>query len=65
MSNDSKNHQLAKELWEQLGDIPVNDNGEIEEEFLHFEIGADTNEIWHYFEEEFNLSVADDLMFQA
>jgi len=53
----------AKELWSQLGDIPVNDDGEIETPFLNFEAGTDREEIWHWFEETFDLSVAEDLMY--
>jgi hypothetical protein len=52
----------AKDLWSKLGDIPVLENGEIEEEFLHFEIGTDRETIWDWFEFTFNLSVAKDLM---
>ena len=37
----AKKHKLAaaKELWEKLGNIPVNENDEIEEQFLDFPIG--------------------------
>jgi hypothetical protein len=52
----------AQQLWSELGDIPVNDDNEIEAAFLHFNAGDDTQEIWHWFESEFNLSVATDLM---
>lgn len=41
-----------KKLWEDLGDIPVNDDGEIEEKFLDFEVGIDREEIWYWFEEQ-------------
>ncbi len=51
-----------KKLWQQLGDIPINENEEIEEKFLHFDIGTSTQEIWHWFADEFDLSVAKDLM---
>lgn len=51
-----------KTLWEQLGDIPINDNDEIDEKFLDFPKGTDRFEIWHWFEETFNVSVAKDLM---
>lgn len=57
-----KTLEKAKELWEELGDIPVNDQEEIDEPFLDFEIGTDIYEIWHWFEETFNVSVAKDLM---
>ena len=49
----------AKEIWEKLGDIPVNDNGEIEEPFLEFEVGTDREDIWHWIEEEYDVRVYD------
>ncbi len=36
-----------EELWEMLGDIPTDDDEEIEEEYLHFPIGTYRYEIWH------------------
>lgn len=53
----------SKKLWEELGNIPINENEEIEERFLFFDIGTPREEIWHWFEDEFNLSVAEDLMY--
>lgn len=52
-------------LWDELGDIPCSeqDDQEIDEPFLHFEKGTDKYDIWNWFEEFFNLSVAEDLMF--
>lgn len=55
--------QEAKSLWAEFGDIPVNEDGDIEEAFLDFPVGTDQLEIWHWFEDEFNLSVAEDLMY--
>lgn len=52
-----------KKLWQQLGDIPINNNEEIEERFLHFNIGTDIYTVWHWFEENFDISVAEDLMY--
>jgi len=60
-----KNIEKAKKLWEELGDIHVNDNLEIEKAFLHFEMGTDCTDIWHWFEDEFDLSVAEDLMYNS
>ena len=60
--------EIAKKLWDELGDIPVNEDMELDEEFnpenydAVFEIGTDCEEVWHWFEETFNLSVAKDLM---
>jgi hypothetical protein len=54
-----------KALWADLGDVPVNDDGDIEEEWLGFPAGTDREEIWQWFEEEFGISVAEDLMYRT
>lgn len=51
-----------KYLWDMLGDIPIDDDECIEETFLNFPIGTYREEIWYWFEEVFNVSVAADLM---
>jgi hypothetical protein len=56
------NQYVYKKLWQKLGEIAVNEEDEIEDSFLHFEKGTDKQEIWHWFEEKFNISVAKDLM---
>jgi len=53
---------IAKFLWNKLGDVPSNDDGEIENPFLHFPSGTECEEVWHWFEETFELSVVVDLM---
>lgn len=53
----------AQKLWYDLGTIPVNENEEIDEVFLHFQIGTSIYLIWHWFEDTYNISVHDDLMF--
>lgn len=55
--------KAIEKIWNELGNIPIDEDECIEEEFLHFEIGTHRETIWHWFEEEFNLSVAEDLMF--
>jgi hypothetical protein len=55
--------EFARVLWKELGNIPVNDDNEIEQSFLHFEIGTDTDNIWQWFESNFDLSVATELMY--
>lgn len=47
-----KSMDELKTLWEKLGDTPVNDDGEIDEKFLDFDIGTDREEIWTWFEEQ-------------
>ena len=48
-------------LWDKLGNIPTDENGEIEEEFEHFDIGSDTTEIWSWFEWFFDIVLGDEL----
>lgn len=52
----------VKDLWKILGDIPVTDDGDIELQFLHFPVATDREEIWHWFENTFHISVYE-LMF--
>lgn len=64
----TKDYELAVSLWEDLGNIPIDGNDCIEEEFnaktvgVSFGIGTDRFDIWHWFEDTFNISVAVDLM---
>jgi hypothetical protein len=52
----------AKKLWAQFGDIPINDDCEIDAVWHGFDKGTQRTAIWHWFEKEFDLSVATDLM---
>lgn len=39
-------------MWEQLGDIPVNETGTlIEERFYNWKKGTEKVKIWHWFDE--------------
>jgi hypothetical protein len=61
-TDDYLTDNVARGLWDKLGNIPVNEDDEIDEPFLDFPKGTDKFEIWHWFEDTFNLSVAHDLM---
>lgn len=53
---------LAKGLWAVLGDVPTSLGGEwLDEPFLHFPKGTAVDDVWHWFEATFNVSVATDL----
>lgn len=55
--------EIAVCLWEKFGDIPMNpDTEEIEIAWNGFNPGTNREDIWHWFEETFNVSVAEDLM---
>lgn len=61
--------QTAQKIWEHFGDVPVDEDDNIDEDFeipeldVFFEKGTDKFEVWHWFEETFDISVAKDLMF--
>lgn len=49
----------VKDLWEEFGEVPMNpDTEEIEEPWKQFLPGTHREDIWHWFEEQFNISVA-------
>lgn len=63
------NLENATKVWDLLGDIPVNDNDDLDEDFnvvdynIIFKKGTDKFEVWHWVEEKFNISIAEELMF--
>jgi len=49
-------------LWDQLGDVPVTDDGEqLDAPFLHFPPGTQTLDVWHWFEAQNRLFVVGDV----
>ena len=50
------NHKI---LWNRLGDIPTNEDNEIEEPFLHFGVGTETTDIWIWFEWFFDIQLGE------
>ena len=61
---ERKNYYI-RDLWEDFGEVPMNpDTEEIEESWLDFTAGTHREEIWHWFEEQFDISIAKDLMGQ-
>ena len=51
-----------KELWERFSKVPVNNDDEIEENFLLFEAGTSKFDVWHWFDERCPNNLHDDLM---
>lgn len=50
----------VKDLWEEFGEVPMNpDTEEIEQPWKHFLLGTHREDIWHWFEEQFDISVAE------
>lgn len=56
----TEHYQVIKSLWQEFGDIPMNPETEcIECDWNGFSAGTHREEIWHWFEEEFNIRVYD------
>lgn len=50
----------VEELWETLEDVPMDIYTEcIDEPWLHFPKGTHREDIWHWFEDTFKISVAE------
>ncbi len=50
------------DVWNSLRDVPVEVDDCIDEEWRHFPIGTHKFDIWLWIEEEFDVSIAEDLM---
>jgi hypothetical protein len=57
-----RSKRKALEAWIELADVPVDEDDNTESEFKHFPVGTSKFDIWHWFEDEFDVSVAEDLM---
>ena len=53
----TKTVKLFSPIWASLGDVPIDSNGGLEEQWRHFPIGTPREEVWHWLEEEFNVSI--------
>ena len=53
------NIKQAFKVWGNLGNIPINNDDQIEQNFKHFEKGTDRFEIWFWIEETFDISIAE------
>lgn len=52
----------VERLWKTLEDVLVDEDERITRKWGYFEKGTHREEIWHWFEETFGISVGDDLM---
>jgi len=66
-----ENIEQAKEVWEQFGNICIDEDECIDTEFeatfgnddqVSFDKGTERFDIWHWVEERFGVSIAIDLM---
>lgn len=62
MNLNEEKKKEALRLWHSLEDVPINENEEIDTDWESFPKGTHRENIWHWFEEKFGISVAEDLM---
>lgn len=51
-----------QQLWQAFEEIPVNNDDEIEMDFLNFPKGTSKFDVWHWFDERCPHNLHDDLM---
>lgn len=51
------------QLWDRFSQVSVNENDEIEEDFLCFKKGTSKFDVWHWFDERCPNNLHDDLMY--
>lgn len=55
---DERDEELEA-LWEQLTDVPVDPETEkLEEPYLHFPVGTDKEDVWHWFDNRHSKGIA-------
>lgn len=60
---DNLEIEQLRKMWEEFGDIPIDNDECIESDFYHWPKGTDRYEIWHWFDERCPNNLHDDLMF--
>ncbi|PSV00589.1 hypothetical protein [Photobacterium kishitanii] len=55
---------VIKPMWRSFGNVPVTENMEIDEDWFMFSKGDDCTDIWRWFEQNFDVSVGDNLLYK-
>jgi hypothetical protein len=53
MQTEDFTQQELADMWIEFGNVPVNENEDIEVDFLWWPIGTDIMDIWHWFDDKF------------
>lgn len=51
------NDAMIESFWDNLTDIPIDEDECIEVEFLSFPVGTHREEVWHWFDEHHSKGV--------
>lgn len=63
IEKDDIEFNKLKEMWTKFGDIPIDEEEDIEEQFYCWNIGTNRYEIWNWFDKHCPNGLHDDLMF--
>lgn len=55
-------HKEARSVWKNLSEISVNENDEIETDFMKFKAGTSKFDIWKWIESFYDISVTEELI---
>lgn len=56
-----KTLQELNQLWRELGDIPISEDGVyLDQDFIHFKVGTEVEEVWRWFEGQNKLFIVGD-----
>lgn len=56
--NDDLDDKVLEYLWEEFGDVLIDDNECILDDFIGFKCGTHREEVWHWFDEHHSKGVS-------
>lgn len=59
-----RKRRSLQELWNRFSDIAINNDDEIENDFIQFEAGISGFEVWHWFDKRCTNNLHDDLLYK-
>ena len=57
-----KAKEVAMEVWGEFGNVIVDEDDNIEQGWRHFPAGTSKFDVWHWIEDKYDVSIAEDLM---
>ena len=60
-SKDEK-REIAEVIWQELGDVPVDDDNRLDEDFFIWTKGTDRYVVWSEIEQLYDVSIGEDLI---
>lgn len=58
LAAESLHQETVFRLWDEFGDVPVDEDDQLTESWLDFEKGVSRFDVWHWFEDSFGYPIA-------